>query len=94
MVSLSTQAAVIVMIMTVAYHHYSVMILKRRGRLWEYLCAAVGYVVGFGSIVWLLLLCRSFREKYFGKIEEVVENMHEATDMRRRRARRAAATRN
>ncbi|KAL1542457.1 receptor-like protein 35 [Salvia divinorum] len=58
---------------------------------WEYVCAAVGYVVGVGSIVWLLLFCRSFREKFFGKIEEVVEDMFIARDMRRRRARRAAA---
>ncbi|KAG6402280.1 hypothetical protein SASPL_139157 [Salvia splendens] len=56
---------------------------------WEYVCAAVGYVVGVGSIVWLLLFCRSFRQKYFGKIEEVVEDMFIARDMRRRRARRA-----
>ncbi|XP_047942912.1 receptor-like protein 49 [Salvia hispanica] len=61
---------------------------------WEYVCAAVGYVVGVGSIVWLLLFCRSFREKYFGKIEEVVEGMFIARDMRRRRARREAAVRN
>ncbi|XP_042014935.1 receptor-like protein 35 [Salvia splendens] len=67
---------------------------EKREIQWEYVCAAVGYVVGVGSIVWLLLFCRSFREKYFGKIEEVVENMFIARDMRRRRARRAAAARN
>ncbi|KAL1542443.1 receptor-like protein 35 [Salvia divinorum] len=64
---------------------------EKREIEWEYVCAAVGYVVGVGSIVWLLLFCRSFREKYFGKIEEVVEGMFVARDMRRRRARRAAA---
>ncbi|KAL1542446.1 receptor-like protein 35 [Salvia divinorum] len=66
---------------------------EKREIEWEYVCAAVGYVVGVGCIVWLLLFCRSFREKYFGKIEEVVEDMFIAGDMRRRRARRAA-TRN
>ncbi|KAL1542450.1 xyloglucan:xyloglucosyl transferase [Salvia divinorum] len=66
--------------------------LEEKGEIeWEYVCAAVGYVVGFGSIMWLLLLCQSFRERYFGKIEEVVEEMFIARDMRRRRARRAAA---
>ncbi|KAL1542445.1 receptor-like protein 35 [Salvia divinorum] len=64
---------------------------EKREIEWEYVCAAVGYVVGVGSIVWLLLFCRSFREKYFGKIEEVAEEMFIARDMRRRRARRAAA---
>ncbi|KAL1542451.1 receptor-like protein 35 [Salvia divinorum] len=64
---------------------------EKRDIEWEYVCAAVGYVVGVGSIVWLLLFCRSFREKYFGKIEEVVEDMFIASDLRRRRARRAAA---
>ncbi|XP_042013857.1 receptor-like protein 7 isoform X2 [Salvia splendens] len=67
---------------------------EKREIEWEYVCAAVGYVVGVGSIVWLLLFCRSFREKYFGKIEEVVEDMFIARDMRRRRARRAAAAMN
>ena len=57
---------------------------------WEYVCAALGYVVGFGSIVWLLLFCRSFREIYFGKIEEIVEDIFIVRDMRRRRARREA----
>ncbi|KAL1542453.1 hypothetical protein AAHA92_26549 [Salvia divinorum] len=64
---------------------------EKREIEWEYVCAAVGYVVGVGSIVWLLLFCRRFREKYFGKIEEFVEDMSIAIDMRRRRARRAAA---
>ncbi|KAL1542447.1 receptor-like protein 7 [Salvia divinorum] len=64
---------------------------EKREIEWEYVCAAVGYVVGCGSIMWLLLLCQSFRERYFGKIEEVVEDMFISRDMRRRRARRAAA---
>ncbi|KAH6832399.1 hypothetical protein C2S53_007259 [Perilla frutescens var. hirtella] len=54
---------------------------------WEYVSAALGYVVGLGSIVWLLLFWRSFREKYYGKIEEVVEDIIDARNQRRRRAR-------
>ncbi|XP_047943535.1 receptor-like protein 20 [Salvia hispanica] len=37
---------------------------------WEYVFAALGYVVGFGSIAWTLLFCRRLRERYFEKIEE------------------------
>ncbi|KAG6404626.1 hypothetical protein SASPL_136877 [Salvia splendens] len=66
---------------------------EKREIEWEYVSAALGYVVGFGSIAWLLLFCRSFREKYFGKIE-VVEDIFIARDMRRRRARMAATARN
>ncbi|KAG6404600.1 hypothetical protein SASPL_136850 [Salvia splendens] len=60
---------------------------EKREIEWEYVSAALGYVVGVGIIVWLLLFCRRFREKYFGKIQEVVEDMFIAIDMRRRRAR-------
>ncbi|KAG6404598.1 hypothetical protein SASPL_136848 [Salvia splendens] len=60
---------------------------------WEYVSAALGYVVGVGIIVWLLIFCRRFREKYFGKIEEVVEDIFIARDMRRRRARMVARNR-
>ncbi|XP_057789414.1 receptor-like protein 7 [Salvia miltiorrhiza] len=56
---------------------------------WEYVCAALGYVVGLGIIVWLLLFSRSFREKYFGKVEEVFEDICDARDKRRRRRRQA-----
>ncbi|XP_047943182.1 receptor-like protein 6 [Salvia hispanica] len=66
---------------------------EKREIEWEYVSAALGYVVGFGSIVWLLLFCRSFREKYFSKIEEVVEDIFIARDMRRRRARMIARNR-
>ena len=60
---------------------------------WEYVSAALGYVVGFGSIVWLLIFCRKFRQKYFRKIEEVVEDIFIARDMRRCRARMVARNR-
>ncbi|KAG6402278.1 hypothetical protein SASPL_139155 [Salvia splendens] len=58
---------------------------------WEIVCAAVGYVVGFGGLMGLLLFRQRLRERYFGKIEEVVEDMFIARDMPRIRARRAAA---
>ncbi|KAL0458941.1 UNVERIFIED_CONTAM: Receptor-like protein 34 [Sesamum latifolium] len=31
---------------------------------WDYVSVAVGYVVGLGSILWLLFFCRSFRHKF------------------------------
>ncbi|XP_057789421.1 receptor-like protein 7 [Salvia miltiorrhiza] len=55
---------------------------------WEYVCAAVGYVVGLGIIVWLLLFCRSFKERYFEKIEEVVDKIFYERARKRRHERR------
>ncbi|KAL1542427.1 receptor-like protein 7 [Salvia divinorum] len=55
---------------------------------WQYVSAALGYVVALGSIVWLLLFCRSFRKKYFDMIDEFVEDI-----LRRRTTRRATMTR-
>ncbi|KAG6404590.1 hypothetical protein SASPL_136840 [Salvia splendens] len=55
---------------------------------WEYVFAALGYVVGFGSIAWTLLCCRSFRERYFEKIEEVVDEIFYERGRRRRHERR------
>ncbi|XP_047975960.1 receptor-like protein 11 [Salvia hispanica] len=60
---------------------------------WEYVSAALGYVVGFGSIVWLLIFCRSFRHKYFGKIDEIIEEVFDGRNRRRRRARMVARNR-
>lgn len=59
---------------------------------WEYVSAAVGFVVGLGSIAWILLCCRSFRERYFDKIEDVVEERLYGMSRRRRRARRLVRT--
>ncbi|XP_057797580.1 receptor-like protein 6 [Salvia miltiorrhiza] len=42
---------------------------------WEYVSSALGYVVGLGSIAWTLLCRRSFRERYFEKIEEIVDKI-------------------
>ncbi|XP_047958887.1 receptor-like protein 33 [Salvia hispanica] len=55
---------------------------------WEYVFAAFGYVVGFGSIAWTLLCCRSLRERYFEKIEEVVDKIFFERRRRRRQERR------
>ncbi|KAL1542319.1 hypothetical protein AAHA92_26431 [Salvia divinorum] len=42
---------------------------------WDYVFAAAGYVVGFGSFLWVLIFRRSFRERYFEKIEDVFEKI-------------------
>ncbi|KAH6755842.1 hypothetical protein C2S53_007957 [Perilla frutescens var. hirtella] len=55
---------------------------------WDYVFAAAGYSVGLGSIVWILVFCRSFRERYFEKIEEVVGMIFDGRDRRRRQGRR------
>ncbi|XP_042016470.1 receptor-like protein 33 [Salvia splendens] len=52
---------------------------------WEYVFAASGYVVGFGSIAWILLCCRSLRERYFEKIEEVADKIFFERGRRKRR---------
>ncbi|KAL1542383.1 receptor-like protein 19 [Salvia divinorum] len=55
---------------------------------WEYVFAASGYVVGLGSVAWTLLCCRSLRERYFEKIEEVVDKIFYERGRRRRHERR------
>ncbi|XP_047943293.1 receptor-like protein 19 [Salvia hispanica] len=55
---------------------------------WEYVFAASGYVVGFGSIAWTLLFCRRLRERYFEKIEEVADKIFFERGRRRRHERR------
>nr|ACB99688.1 verticillium wilt resistance-like protein [Mentha longifolia] len=61
---------------------------------WVYVFVALGYVVGLGIIVWLLLFCRSFRYKYFDKIDKVVQETFDARDGRRRRRRGTRIVRN
>ncbi|XP_057797653.1 receptor-like protein 7 [Salvia miltiorrhiza] len=55
---------------------------------WEYVSSALGYVVGLGSIAWTLLCRRSFRERYFEKIEEIVDKIFYKRARRRRHERR------
>ncbi|XP_047982067.1 receptor like protein 22-like [Salvia hispanica] len=50
---------------------------------WKYVFAALGFVVGVGIVVWLLLFCRRFREKYFNKIDDIVDGVFEAINKRR-----------
>ncbi|XP_057789417.1 receptor-like protein 7 [Salvia miltiorrhiza] len=61
---------------------------------WEYVSVALGYVVGLGIIAWLLLFWRSFRERYFEKIEEVVDKIFYERARRRRHERRIVERRN
>ncbi|XP_047956635.1 receptor-like protein 33 [Salvia hispanica] len=55
---------------------------------WEYVFAAFGYVVGFGSFAWILSCCRSLRERYFEKIEEVADKTFYERGRRKRHERR------
>ncbi|KAL1542385.1 receptor like protein 26-like [Salvia divinorum] len=55
---------------------------------WGYVFAALGYVVGFGSIAWTLLCHRRLRERYFEKIEEVADKIFYERGRRRRHERR------
>ncbi|KAL1542392.1 hypothetical protein AAHA92_26492 [Salvia divinorum] len=55
---------------------------------WGYVLAALGYVVGFGSVAWTLLCRRSLRERYFEKIEEVADKIFYARGRRRRHEKR------
>ncbi|XP_047943964.1 receptor-like protein 33 [Salvia hispanica] len=52
---------------------------------WDYVFATVGYVVGFGSFLWVLIFRRSFRERYFEKIEDVYEKI---VNLRKKKKRR------
>lgn len=65
---------------------------EKREIEWEYVFAALGYGVGLGSIIWVFLCCRSFRVRYFEKVEDVFDRI---SDRRRhmkrsRRGRRLA----
>ncbi|XP_047943993.1 receptor-like protein 34 [Salvia hispanica] len=52
---------------------------------WDYVFAGGGYVVGFGSFLWVLIFHRSFRERYFEKIEEVFEKIVSLRKKKKRR---------
>ncbi|XP_042016059.1 receptor-like protein 54 [Salvia splendens] len=57
---------------------------------WDYVFAAAGYVVGFGSFLWVLIFRRSFRERYFEKIEDVYEKI---VSLRKKKKRRVVGRR-
>ncbi|KAL0389162.1 UNVERIFIED_CONTAM: Receptor-like protein 40 [Sesamum calycinum] len=42
---------------------------------WDYVSVALGYVVGLGSIFWLLFFCRSFKHKFNDQTEQVFEKV-------------------
>ncbi|KAG6404528.1 hypothetical protein SASPL_136777 [Salvia splendens] len=50
---------------------------------WDYVFATAGYVVGLGGFSWVLLLCPSFRYKYFEKVEDVFEEIFECCQSRK-----------
>ncbi|KAH6769317.1 hypothetical protein C2S51_014653 [Perilla frutescens var. frutescens] len=51
---------------------------------WEYVGGALGYVVGLGSFIWVLLYCQNFRHRYFEQLDEVFDKMFDCIDRRRR----------
>ncbi|PIN01689.1 hypothetical protein CDL12_25798 [Handroanthus impetiginosus] len=38
---------------------------------WDYVSAALGFAVAFGSTVWLTLHCKRWREIFFGKVDQI-----------------------
>ncbi|PIN02635.1 Leucine-rich repeat protein [Handroanthus impetiginosus] len=38
---------------------------------WDYVSAALGFAVGFGSTVWLTLHCKKWREMFLGKVDQI-----------------------
>ncbi|PIN10228.1 Leucine-rich repeat protein [Handroanthus impetiginosus] len=41
---------------------------------WDYVSAAMGFAVAFGSTVWLTLHCKRWREMFFGKLDQIYLN--------------------
>ncbi|KAG8390547.1 hypothetical protein BUALT_Bualt01G0094800 [Buddleja alternifolia] len=62
---------------------------KKSGEIeWDYVSAALEYIVGLGSFVWVLLCSTSLRETYFEQIERLFEKIFIRQQRRRRRGRR------
>ncbi|PIN10232.1 Leucine-rich repeat protein [Handroanthus impetiginosus] len=38
---------------------------------WDYVSAALGFALAFGSTVWLTLHCKRWREVFFGKVDQI-----------------------
>ncbi|KAL0419348.1 UNVERIFIED_CONTAM: Receptor-like protein 19 [Sesamum radiatum] len=51
---------------------------------WDYVSVALGYVVGLGSIFWLLFFCRSFKHKFNDQTEQVFEKVFNPKGRRKR----------
>ncbi|KAH6787051.1 hypothetical protein C2S52_006603 [Perilla frutescens var. hirtella] len=50
---------------------------------WSYVSAALGYVVGLGSTVWILLFCRRWRETYFEQVDRMFSRLFPQSRRRR-----------
>ncbi|KAL0419326.1 UNVERIFIED_CONTAM: Receptor like protein 22 [Sesamum radiatum] len=57
---------------------------KDEGINWDYVSVALGYVVGLGSIFWLLFFCRSFKHKFNDQSEQVFEKVFNPKGRRKR----------
>ncbi|PIN11543.1 Leucine-rich repeat protein [Handroanthus impetiginosus] len=55
---------------------------------WKYVSAALGFVVGLGSYLWLLWGCQSLRQKIFDQIDNVLAKVFDPQDRRKRHGRR------
>ncbi|PIN16953.1 Leucine-rich repeat protein [Handroanthus impetiginosus] len=55
---------------------------------WDYVSAALGFVVGLGSYLWLLWDCQSLRQKFFYQIDNVLAKIFNPQDRRKRNKRR------
>ncbi|XP_047944441.1 receptor-like protein 49 [Salvia hispanica] len=61
---------------------------------WGYVFVAAAYVFGIGIFSWLLLLCPSFRYKYFEKVDDVFEKIFECFQRPKKRDRGRRVVRN
>ncbi|XP_020549915.1 receptor-like protein 12 isoform X1 [Sesamum indicum] len=67
---------------------------KDEGINWDYVSVALGYVVGLGSILWLLFFCRSFRYKFNDWTKQVFEKIFSHKNRRKRHEGRVRRRRN
>ncbi|XP_011093248.1 receptor-like protein 12 [Sesamum indicum] len=50
---------------------------------WDYVSVALGYVVGLGSILWLLFFSQSFRHKFNDQTEQAFQKIYNAKNRRK-----------
>ncbi|PIN00596.1 Leucine-rich repeat protein [Handroanthus impetiginosus] len=55
---------------------------------WDYVFAALGFVVGLGSYLWLLWGCQGLRQKIFDQIDNVLAKIFDPQNRRKRHGRR------
>ncbi|KAI3470549.1 hypothetical protein Pfo_027212 [Paulownia fortunei] len=51
---------------------------------WDYVSAALGFVVGLGSILWLIWCCQSLRQKFSEQVDQVLVKIFDIQDRKRR----------